>query len=398
MTAAPAPAAPEAPEGAASFRILPLERFEGESEPVKRPREFACFSYDENHQFHLGDRSLKWYYDPRVGADLSKGFDQFVKHDDSIDEHLDSLLETIANHEKETGKAIDANLITWRGMMTKLMAAPYENRDGFEMNATLYQGCIFIEEDHSSKQASRRQEHRPARGKGPTQEMMQFWGYKFETLCTMPAPWGDTSREFIEGRENHTVNNKEQYCSVVRTGIGKTTICLGGEVDCIWDYKPKTPGAPIKWVELKTSAAIRSERDEDAFERKLLKFWIQSFLLGVPKIIIGFRSYDGKLLSTQEFETESIPATVQRRARPYSKWDSNVCVNFANAFLEWLRETITEGGVWRIRRLPKSQHIEAFKFEEAGHGDIITENFTNWRTKLSLGRSAEKSTEPAEMS
>lgn len=60
---------------------------------------------------------------------------------------------------------------------------------------------------------------------------MQFWGYKFETLATLPAPWGETSREYIEGREQEVVNNKAQYCSVVRTGLGKTVLCLGGEVD-----------------------------------------------------------------------------------------------------------------------------------------------------------------------
>lgn len=49
----------------------------------------------------------------------------------------------------------------------------------------------------------------------------------------------------------------------------------------VWDSKPDAPGAPINWVELKTSAEIRSDRDMDNFERKLLKFWIQSFLLGV---------------------------------------------------------------------------------------------------------------------
>lgn len=27
------------------------------------------------------------------------------------------------------------------------------------------------------------------------------------------------------------VSNKAQYCSVVRTGIGKAILCLGGEVD-----------------------------------------------------------------------------------------------------------------------------------------------------------------------
>lgn len=56
-------------------------------------------------------------------------------------------------------------------------------------------------------------------------------GYKFETLSTLPAPWGETSREYIENRENEVVNNEAQYCSVVRTGIGQTVLCLGGEVD-----------------------------------------------------------------------------------------------------------------------------------------------------------------------
>lgn len=70
----------------------------------------------------------------------------------------------------------------------------------------------------------------PWRGPIP-QEVMQFWGYKFETLATLPAPWGETSREYIECREQEVVNNKAQYCSVVRTGLGKTVLCLGGEVD-----------------------------------------------------------------------------------------------------------------------------------------------------------------------
>lgn len=83
-------------------------------------QEFACFSYDENHKLHLDDSSLKWYYTPRVGSDLSKGFEAFQKHDDSQDEHLDSLLKAIMSHEKETGKKIDANFVTWRGMITKV--------------------------------------------------------------------------------------------------------------------------------------------------------------------------------------------------------------------------------------------------------------------------------------
>ena len=56
-------------------------------------------------------------------------------------------------------------------------------------------------------------------------------GYKFETLCLLPSTWAETDREYIENRENEIVNNHAQYCSIVQTGIGKSTLILGGEVD-----------------------------------------------------------------------------------------------------------------------------------------------------------------------
>ncbi|KAI7769149.1 hypothetical protein ACKAV7_004332 [Fusarium commune] len=371
----------------ARFSVQPIGRFAGASQPVKRPKEFACFSYDDNHEFHLDDSSLKYYYTPQLGADLSKGFDTFQKLDDTGDDHLDSLLKTIAAHEQETGKKIDANIVTWRGMMTKaqIMAAPFDQMDGFEMNATLYQDCIFIEENNAYKIASRSNEGNNKRRRGPPLEVMQFWGYKFETLSTLPAPWAETSRDFIENRENEVVNNKAQYCSVVRTGIGKSVLCLGGEVDAIWDSKPEEKGSPINWVELKTSAEIRNPSGMENFKRKLMKYWIQSFLLGVPRIVVGFRTQDGILVEAREMETHRIPDMVN--ADPNPKWNADMCVNFAATFLEWLTENINDEGVWRIRREPQSPTIELFKVEETGHGDILSDEFKNWRIKLALGPS-----------
>ncbi|KHO01533.1 Protein RAI1 [Metarhizium album ARSEF 1941] len=399
----------------ATFSIQPIGRFTGQSQPVKRPKEFACFSYDENHEFRLDDSSIKYYYTPQLGADLSRGFNTFQKLDDSRDEHLDGLLKTILAHERETGKKIDANLVTWRGMMTKIMAAPFEQRDGFEMNATLYQECIFIEENNEYKLQSRAKESHRGPRRGPPLEVMQYWG--ISALPRSPSvppsdrrppkarkdtrthPSLPQAIKWIENRENQTVNNKEQYCSVVRTGIGKTILCLGGEVDAstflllllsiaspLWDSKP-LPGQPINWVELKTTAEIRSAHDMDNFHRKLMKFWIQSFLLGVPKIIVGFRTRDGILVDVKEIETHNIPQTVN--SRPGAQWNADMCVNFAGEFLEFLQTTINDEGVWRIRRRPASPTIEVFKVEETGHGSILSEEFKNWRIKLSLGPSPE---------
>ena len=100
----------------------------------------------------------------------------------------------------------------------------------------------------------------------------------------------------------------------------------------VWDSKPAEKGQPIRWVELKTSAEIRSDKDEDNFHRKLMKFWIQSFLLGVPKIVVGFRDHNGVLARIEEMETEKIPDVVSGRER--ASWNANMCVNFAAVFLE----------------------------------------------------------------
>ena len=100
----------------------------------------------------------------------------------------------------------------------------------------------------------------------------------------------------------------------------------------VWDSKPERKEEPINWVELKTSAEIRNDRDMVKFERKLLKFWAQSFLLGVPKIIVGFRDQDGIVRRLDDLETASIPSKVKKSGR--GTWDGNICINFAASFLE----------------------------------------------------------------
>lgn len=77
-----------------------------------------------------------------------------------------------------------------------------------------------------------------------------------------------------------------------------------------------------------------------------MKFWIQSFLLGVPKIIVGFRSREGILQRLEEIEVEGIPDTVARGRR---QWDGNMCINFAAEFLECklLRIMLAPLHVWK---------------------------------------------------
>lgn len=70
--------------------------------------------------FHLDERSLRYYYPPSLPADLSRGFDTFRQLDDTADDHLDSLLKTIIDFERQSSTKCSADIITWRGMITKV--------------------------------------------------------------------------------------------------------------------------------------------------------------------------------------------------------------------------------------------------------------------------------------
>lgn len=114
------------------FNIQPVADFAGASTSIRRPRELTYFSYDDNRKLYpQSDLSLQYYYPPFIDSpsesgqgnpviDLSRGFDSFKKHDDSVDEHLDSLLDTIMAHEEKEGQRTMSNIVTWRGIMTKV--------------------------------------------------------------------------------------------------------------------------------------------------------------------------------------------------------------------------------------------------------------------------------------
>ena len=61
-----------------------------------------------------------------------------------------------------------------------------------------------------------------------------YSGYKFEELSTLQKPWDESTRREIETRNESIVDNIQQYCSIVKTQLGSSSIIMGGEVDCLW--------------------------------------------------------------------------------------------------------------------------------------------------------------------
>ncbi|KAJ8652534.1 hypothetical protein O0I10_011859 [Lichtheimia ornata] len=124
-------------------------------------------------------------------------------------------------------------------------------------------------------------------------------------MCTATEPKGTPDPDDVP-------NTNVQYCVAVKTRLGRNTIAMGAEVDCIEGEKPKDGNLLRQYVELKTSRRMDTQRQKENFERlKLLKFWAQSFLIGVPKVICGFRDNDGVFSHLEAFKTLEI----QRKMR-----------------------------------------------------------------------------------
>nr|GEU41105.1 hypothetical protein [Tanacetum cinerariifolium] len=100
-------------------------------------------------------------------------------------------------------------------------------------------------------------------------------------------------------------------------------------------------GWAYKWVKTRpdTPRHTLDYHTEERFEReKLLKFWIQSFLAGVPYIVIGYRDDAGRLVRTERLRTKDITHRVKMK----NYWQGGVCLAFADEVLCWLYGTVKE--------------------------------------------------------
>lgn len=104
------------------------------------------------------------------------------------------------------------------------------------------------------------------------------------------------------------------------------------------------------YVELKTNRIFDHPGQEVNFEKhKLLRVWAQSYLLGIPKVIFGFRDDDGILKELKEYSTQSI----WERVKPKGYWNRHTCLVFAEKMLEEIWRTVMDNDREQVYMLRK---------------------------------------------
>lgn len=391
------------------IKTLPLNT-RAKTTVLKQPKEIFSFARDIDNEYLfekevIQKENLPYFYLPDSyidnQIDLGGGYSKFKKIPD--EENLGdfgALLKALIKFEKDqnNGEKVQSDIITFRGLMTKLLALPYNLNDPIDFNLVTYDGQIFMKSDEEIELQRRKQQELELNSdtkKSDYVKRCEFSGYKFETIATLPKPWADCSRSTIEKRNKKLVNNYEQYISVVRTGIGKVKLLLAGEVDGLWDYIP-TDNKDIlpHYVELKTSKVVDTPGQVVNFEKKLFKTWAQSFLLGIRKVVYGFRDDNLILRNVEIYQTEEIPLLIKENPLTENNKQNKVncmsALKWYGAVVEWITNEVPRdsNAAYRLSYDPGSRtfslrELLSDKTKELLDGGIITPEFKAWRENKS---------------
>ncbi|XVF52461.1 hypothetical protein PTKIN_Ptkin05aG0019900 [Pterospermum kingtungense] len=302
----------------------------------QEPCEIACYSRVEGGEVCFDDRSLRLFkrlITEDIGADLNQGFDTFVEKKDLGSEGFGDLLACIR----------DKN-IPLQNIHFVILATAYIRNEPWEMGVHKRNGTVYLDVHKL-----------PERPQSELDRRRCYWGYCFESLATEDPRRAD-------GEEIRHIDANVEYCSVIKTKLGAHRIMMGAEMDCC----DSTDEGRRFYVELKTSRELNYHTEERYEREKLLKFWIQSFLAGVPYIVIGFRDDSGRLVRTERLRTKDITHRVKMK----NYWQGGVCLAFADEVLCWLYGTVKENEDYILQFAPPFNRLELLQAQSCP--DAIT--------------------------
>ena len=277
------------------------------SSKTKTFESIVKFNFSLNYNNILNDHSLLSYFkypSSSTRIDLNKNFDLNENFSQSATSfsHLDNFINYLIDRDFNFN---DYNYVTYRGILTKLSTLFYNYDEDFKFNCTLINDTIFVS-DNSPLASPSNHFHK----------LSMYHGYAFEYYCT-------------NDNDDVRVNTNEQYININDVTLSDKKVLIAGEVDCINDNN--------EYVELKTSKVITNRHDQNIFDKKLLKFYFQSYLLNISKIIVGFKDKKGFIDDIKEFNTLDLPNLVKGKT---FEWNPDVCLSLTSMLLDFISYNI----------------------------------------------------------
>ncbi|CAF0849438.1 unnamed protein product [Brachionus calyciflorus] len=257
-----------------------------------------------------------------LNFDLKIGLEKFVPHiphQNGIDQLLKWIL---ANKHKISGndRPIKSDFVCWRGLLTTMSYSPYEKYKDWMFSIILHRGTYYMCEIETDAQKNERL------NANEISKSFTYWGHKFETYITSDFPSESPSgTEVVPDQDNN-------FASVVTNRIGEHLLVYAAEIDCCLNQEHKTLS---DYCEIKSSKG--ESKNDLNYERniKFLKWWIQSFMIGIKHIKVGLRNDDGIINKIVDCDLDEILV-------PQRWWKENVCLNLMKEILDSIKKFCTE--------------------------------------------------------
>ncbi|XP_011299955.1 decapping and exoribonuclease protein [Fopius arisanus] len=329
------------------FRVK--NSWNGNFPSFRRPEVIGYWSVNGSRDVSYDSSQLQYYSPPKtteVRFDLNRGINSVLRKPEDLDERIDHLLQWIGKNSEKiranptTKRWLQPNFISYRGLLTKIMKTPYDMREGWIICASKWRGSIYL--CHFDTEADKEDKANIT----PRQMAMCSWGFKFEQYILTEVPGGSPD-------PLKPVNECEEFDCVFQTRLREHELLYGGEMDGVCSderLRDPLPLEKLKFVELKTSRILENDRQWMNMQRhKFLKWWCQSFLVGIEDILCGFRDDSGIIRQLENYKVSDIA----RNSQKY--WKAAAAMNFCDNFLRHVASTVRndcDRTVYKFERIP----------------------------------------------
>jgi RAT1-interacting protein len=284
--------------------------------------------------------------------DLNVAYESRTPKDPAINTKLDHLLRWITENfsvfttacESEEISSLHTDFICYRSLLTKIMCTIHERSRGWVMGATKYRDSIYMCQYKPGRRALNNE----------AKQRQTAWRLKFEQYVTADRPGGQPN-PYVP------VNENEVVYTVARTHLGKhNSIIFAARVEAVdanlTQHCPELQESPARYVELRTARRIDDNYQQTCLFKYMLKWWAQASLLGVPRIICGYRDDNGVVESVRSYNT----TTLGELGRPY--WKTTDALMFLDVFLQFVQQHTVENNYRKVVLFeynPESRTIKA---------------------------------------
>ena len=155
----------------------------------------------------------------------------------------------------------------------------------------------------------------------------------------------------------------------MQSSAGKQSILYAAEVDCL-DLGKTDADQMENFVEIKTTREMYHENQYRNFQKfKLIKFWAQSYLIGIPKIYCGMKNDQHVVEHIEQHNVHQIP----QQCSAY--WSRKQCLNFLWQFITFVQELVIDDDPKQVylfsNEIPNL--ISARRLFHSGHFQILPE-------------------------